>query len=229
MTPVVLAVTGLNKEARIAAGPGIAVVAGGGSRAALEARLTALDARQLRAVVSFGIAGALDPGIRVGDVVLATEIRTADESWHVPGSLLQAWRSRLGEADFAVVECPMTGIDAPLLTPAAKAAVWEQSGAGAVDMESHVAAAFATRHGLPFGAIRVVSDRADHVLPPIAGLAMRPDGSVDVVGVMRSLARSPGQIPALVATARDAAVAFRRLGRVRRLLGLGGGSLGLDL
>ena len=96
-------------------------------------------------------------------------------------------------------------------------------------MESHVAAAFAARHGLPFGAIRIVSDGADHVLPPAAGTAMRPDGSIDVFGVVRSLARDPGQIPALIATARDAAVAFRALGRVRGLLGLSGGLLGLDL
>ena len=32
-------------------------------------------------------------------------------------------------------------------------------------MESHVAAAFAAEHGLPFAALRVISDAADRALP----------------------------------------------------------------
>jgi adenosylhomocysteine nucleosidase len=229
MSAKVLVVCGLTKEARIAAGPGILAVAGGGSRAGLEAQLDRTDIAAIGAVVSFGIAGALAPGLRVGDVLVATEVRAPDARWTASASLRRRWIDRLQDTDLPLVECPIAGVDVPLLTPVAKRAVFAESGADGVDMESHVAAAFADRHRLPFGVIRVVSDRADHVLPPAAGAAMRPDGSVDVLGVMRSLARDPRQIPALVATARDAAVAFRTLGRVRGLLSLRGGLLGLDL
>ena len=229
MRPTVLAVTGLLKEAQIAAGPGVLAVSGGGSRAGLEGKLDAVDVSSLRAVVSFGIAGALDPGLRVGDVVLGTEIRGPHQHWLAAPELRAGWSNRLRGADMPLVECALAGVDAPLLTPAAKRVLLAESAAGAVDMESHVAAAFAVRHGLPFGAIRVISDRADHVLPPAAAIGMRPDGSVNVVGVIGSLSRDPRQLPALLATARDAAVAFQVLRRVGRLLAAGGGLLGLDL
>jgi hopanoid-associated phosphorylase len=229
MTPIILAVSGLTKEARMASGAGILAIRGGGNRDALERRLSEVDPGQIRAVISFGIAGALDPTLKVGDLILADAIQDGPE--RRPGSedLRNRWARHLRAAGTSYREMTIAGVDAPLLTPADKAELRTRSGAGAVDMESHVAAAFAARHALPFGAIRVISDRANHVLPPVAGTAMRPDGSVDVLGVVRSLARDPAQIPALIATARDAAVAFRALGRVRSLLDPSGGLLGLDL
>jgi hopanoid-associated phosphorylase len=192
-------------------------------------RLEAVNVTGVQAVVSFGIAGALDPRLRVGDVVLATEIIGDDGRIQASAELRRNWTDRLRGTTIPAVECAILGVDEPALTPAAKAGLHARSGAGAVDMESHLAAAFAARHGLPFGAIRVVSDRADHALPPAAGTAMRPDGSVDVLSVVGSLLRDPRQIPGLLATARNAAIAFRQLGRVRGLLRLRSGLLGLDL
>lgn len=229
MNRSVLVVSGLTKEARIASGPGTLAIAGGGSKHALEQRLSEIDPRQLGAVISFGIAGALDPSLKVGDLILADCVLDGADRLPASADLRDGWARHLRESGAAFHEMPIAGVDVPLLLPADKAALRASSRAGAVDMESHVAAAFAARHGLPFGAIRIVSDRADHVLPPAAGTAMRPDGSIDVFGVVRSLARDPGQIPALIATGRDAAVAFRALGRVRGLLRLSGGLLGLDL
>jgi hopanoid-associated phosphorylase len=225
----VLVVTGLNKEARIAAGPGITAIAGGGSPSGLRRRLDGTDPASLGAVVSFGIAGALDPTLRVGDLVLATAVLGSGGPHSASAPIREAWIRRLGAANIAHREGALAGVDAPLMGAADKTALRALTGAGAVDMESHIAAAFAARHGLPFAVLRVISDAAGHSLPHAAGAAMRPDGSVDVLGVLKSLAGDPSQIPALVATARDAAVAFRQLGRVRRLLDLGGGLVGLDL
>lgn len=213
-TPLVLVVTGLNREAGIAAGPGLLVVAGGGATDALPARLATIDPRTISAVVSFGIAGALDPALRVGDVVVPERVLAGDASWTCSTDLREAW---LGRVDARSGD--MVGVDAPVLDVAGKAALRLATGGIAIDMESHVAAACAARHGLPFAALRIVSDTADRALPQVAGRAMRPDGSVDVLGVLRGLARDPSQIGPLLATARDAAAAFRRLRGVRGLLG----------
>lgn len=213
-TPLILVVTGLNREAGIAAGPGLIVVAGGGATATLRARLATIDPRTISAVVSFGIAGALDPALRVGDVVVPERVLAGDASWTCSPDLREAWLARVDARSGYVA-----GVDAPVLDVAGKTALRLATGAMAVDMESHAAAAYAAMHGLPFAALRIVSDAAGRALPEVAGRAMRPDGSVDVLGVLRRLARDPSQIGPLLATARDAAVAFRRLSGVRGLLG----------
>ena len=223
----ILLVCGLNREARIASGPAIVTVAGGGCRATLEGRLRAVDPAGVSCVVSFGLAGAIDAGLAVGTVVVPEIVLDQGAaSYAVTPELRSAWLSRLDSAGLTVRQVMIVGVDAPVLARDEKAGLRRDSGGGAVDMESHVAGEFARRCGLPFGAVRVVSDAAGRTLPPLAGTAMRPDGSIDVAGVLRSLAREPGQIPALLTTARDAGRAFRVLRRVRGLLGP---RLGLDL
>lgn len=54
----ILAVAGLAREARIAAGPGVETIQAGGNPERLRAALDRRSPDDLRAVVSFGIAGA---------------------------------------------------------------------------------------------------------------------------------------------------------------------------
>ena len=97
-------------------------------------------------------------------------------------------------------------------------------------MESHVAARAAARHGLPFTALRVVTDPAGRALPHAASVGMRADGHVDLPAILASLARDPRQLPGLIRTGLDARSAFAALLRCRQLLGPGFGSdSGLDL
>ena len=216
----ILVVCGLRREAAIAAGPDVVALAGGGDRHALEGRLASLDPETIAAVISFGLAGALDPGLRVGAPVCPDLIVTQrSERLPVDGRLRRAWRAKLGSDDLSSKDSVIAGVDAPVLLAQAKARLAAETGAEAVDIESHIAAAYAARIGVAFGVLRVISDDAGRTLPPAAAIAMRPDGSIDLAGVALSLVREPGQIPALIATARDAAVAFRQLRRVRGLLG----------
>ncbi|HEV8408737.1 MAG TPA: phosphorylase, partial [Sphingomicrobium sp.] len=122
---------------------------------------------------------------------------------------------------------PVKGSDFPVGSIAAKAEA-RRSGMIAVDMESHIARRVAARHGLPCLVARVISDRADHELPPAALAGMNRNGGIAVGAVLASLARSPRQIPALVRTGRDAQSALRALGRLHHVL-RGGGVTGLDL
>ena len=70
-----LVITGLAQESKIAAGPGVShVVCSGSDPERLRGRLTRLDPTGLRAVISFGIAGGLDPSLHPGDVVVATAV-----------------------------------------------------------------------------------------------------------------------------------------------------------
>ena len=224
---ILLVVTGLLREARLAASNRTLTIAGGGVSARLEARLREIDPSSLAGVVSYGFAGAIDPALAVGDVVCPeTVVAPTGERFTADLSVQRTHVSALGADRVPVRLGAVLGVEAPVLGAAAKVSLAASHGAVAVDMESHVAASFAARHRLPFAALRAISDTTERDLPPVAGDAMRPDGSVDVLRVLTGLARSPGQLPGLIRTARDAGVAFRALRRVRGLLGPG---LGFDL
>src|SRR6266851_6695969 len=74
----VLIVTGLVQEARIAAGPGMIVICSSSYPQQLRALLATLDSSTFRGVISFGVAGGLDPSLKSGDVVVATEVFAGD-------------------------------------------------------------------------------------------------------------------------------------------------------
>jgi adenosylhomocysteine nucleosidase len=194
----VIAVCGLRSEAAaIRRGdPDIEVLAGGGDATRLERDLEALLATGPALVLSSGIAGGLDPALAVGAIVVDGDAGVVE---HVIAALPNAVRAAI------------TGQDTIAANPAGKAALRKATGAAAIDMESYIAARVAHRHGVPFAAIRVISDTAGEELPPAALVGMRPDGGVALGAVLASLARRPAQLPALIRTGRHAALAQRTL------------------
>lgn len=205
---------GLKREADlIRRGGACQIVAGGGDSSRLEAELDDMAEMFPAMILSSGIAGALDPALKVGDVVLDGD-----------AAVVEKLRAILPEATVGAV----AGRDVMTPSVAGKCALRAETGAVAVDMESHVAARVAARRGLPFAAVRVISDRADEALPPAAQIGMKPDGGVALGAVLASLARNPAQLPALIRTGRHAGLAFRTLGRVHDALGRSG-IFGLDL
>ncbi len=221
-----MVVCGLEAEARIARGPGVLVIAGGGDQSRL-ARDLAEVAPRARAVLSFGICGGLAPDRQPGDVIIAESVVTpAGERLTVDRRWADGLIGRLTGATLATV----AGAETPVITVEAKAALRARTSAAAVDMESYLAASAAA--GCPFAVLRVVSDPAGRALPHAAAVGMRPDGKVDLPAILRSLGRDPGQLPGLIRTGLDARRAFAALFRCRQLLGpefLGPGLAGLDL
>lgn len=221
-----LVATGLQRERRILAAPGLEVVASGGDAARLEAELER-RAAGARGIISLGIAGALAPALRPGDWVVATTVLEGSSGLETD----RAWTARLLAGLPGAVSGAVLGVDAMVAEAREKAARHRESGAVAVDMESHVAARVARRHSLPLAVARVVSDAAHRDLPPAARLGMRPDGGMDLPAVLRALLADPRQLPALVRTGLEAERAFRALLRGHRRLGpgLAGPGAGADL
>jgi hopanoid-associated phosphorylase len=209
----VLVVSGMAREAAIAAGPGVSAIAGGGER--LIRMIEAGIAGGAAGVLSFGIAGGLDPTLRSGSTVLATALVAGQDRWPADPAWQQGLAVRLPDA----IMGPLAGVDAPVLTIAAKSTLRAATGALAVDMESHIAARLAAAHGLPFAALRIVCDPADRAIPAAALAGLGDDGATDVAAVLRALLRDPRQLPALLRLAADARVAFISLGRCRKACG----------
>ncbi len=219
-----IAVTGLKAEARLAAGPRVHVISGGGDGARLRRELAEAAALRPCAIISFGVAGGLAPGLAPGAIFVARSVVAGDgEKVHADPVWSRALSATLGAplVDFA-------GVDEPVVDGAGKRALHLRTGAHVVDMESHIAARIAADRGIPFAALRVVADPAHRHLPHAALVAMRPDGAIAFGALTRSLLRDPGQIPQLIRTARDARAAFAALLRGRQMLagGFGFANLG---
>jgi hopanoid-associated phosphorylase len=227
---MIIAVTGMAREARLIAHPDLIPVVGGGDAALLEKRIETAIAKGGRKILSIGICGALCPELRVGDVVIASEIVTSKVIYPTSASWTRDLAVRIPNA---VVAC-MAGVDQAAPDRAGKSELRAATQAKAVDMESHVAARVAMAHGMPFAALRVVSDGAHRNLPHAAQIALHPSGGVDMPAVLRSVLRAPLQIVPLIRTAWEAEIAFAALLRCCGMLHAGFaranlGELALDM
>ena len=225
----ILIVTGLVQEARIAAGPGMTVICSSSDPQQLRALLTVFDPSTIRGVISFGVAGGLDPSLRSGDVVVATEVLAGDTRWLAGLSLNEELIASVALGSRRVVRGGLAGVEEVVVARDGKAALRSETGAAAVDMESHIAAAYAAEAGLPFAALRVISDPASRALPALARSALKPNGEIDLRKVLRGLARNPMSLRALVSTGIDFNRALRSLRGCRGFLLGGEGFVAADL
>ncbi|HTX48298.1 MAG TPA: hypothetical protein VME40_02800, partial [Caulobacteraceae bacterium] len=214
----ILAVVGMTREAKILGGA--PVVIGGGCATTLAATLQDELSRGVAGVISFGLCGALDPSLRVGDVVVGESVADPDDGFAADA----AWAHRLVQGvpgarlgTFARAERVVGSLDE-------KAELRRRTGASAVDLESYVVARLARWFGAPFAILRAVSDTADRTLPHAARVGLGADGRPAIGPVLASLRSNPWQIGSLIRTALEAEDAFHALEHARQALGprLGG-------
>jgi adenosylhomocysteine nucleosidase len=204
----------------------MAVICSSSDPRQLRALLTVFDPSTIRGVISFGVAGGLDPSLKSGDVVVATEVMAGDTRWLAGFALDDALIAKLtvGLGRRRVVRGGLAGVEDLVVAQAGKAALRMETGAAAVDMESHIAAAYAAEAQLPFTALRVISDPASRALPALARNAIKPNGDIDLRMILRGVARNPRTLRALVSTGIDFNRALRSLRGCRDLL-VGGNAL----
>lgn len=198
------AITGLRAEARIATHGGLAAQATGGVEAQVLAASQHLLAQGAEALVSFGIAGALAPGLAPGTLILPRAVIEEDGSRH---AVEEAWHARIEAALAAAVLRVETGdilgATEPAASAARKAALFAKTGALAVDLESHLVARAAARAGKPFLVLRAIADPAMRDLPEAAVNGLDATGAPALGRILKSVARHPAQIAALLRLAGD--------------------------
>jgi len=209
----VLAVVGMTREAKILTGA--VVVIGGGDLAGLTGRLEDELRGGVAGVVSFGLCGALDPALKVGDLVIGQSVADADDRFDADA----AWSARMAALLPDAKVGSFARAERPVASAAEKAELRQRTGAIAVDLESFPVARLAHWFGVPFAVIRAVSDAADRALPPAAQVGLGADGRPAIGPVFASLRSNPWQIGALIRTALEAEDGFHALERARQLLG----------
>jgi nucleoside phosphorylase len=251
---MILIATGMKREAKALARDGVTVVTAGTDAVRFEAELEAGVAAGARAILSMGLAGALAPRLDVGDWVVGTLSPTGMErrEWSVgagasrPKDRLQAsdlqasgdqqriarkdasrdWISRIAKILPGAVVGRIHADGAMVVTAAQKEQYHFSERALACDMESHIAAAVARRHGLPFAVARVISDNAQRSLPRAAQVAMSANGGIRIGAVLLAILSRPWQLPALIGVGLDAGRAMRSLVRGYHMLAGAGFVLG---
>ena len=157
------------------------------------------------ALLSFGLAGGLDPALRPGDLLVPHTVLAGGRRFPSDPALC----GLLGGSSPHV----LLGGERIVAEPGEKHVLWRTTGCAAVDLESAAVAEVATERNLPFAALRAVCDPADRAVPPAALAALDAGGSVTLGRVLVSLVHQPRQLAALLALARDAARARRSLVR----------------
>ena len=184
-------------------------VSGIGCAAAARAALGLIESGA-RALVSWGMAGGLDPSLAAGAVCLPSEVIGADGASFITAGY---WREPL--AALLAARLPVAGgklltSERAIDTVAAKQAAYRKTGAVAVDMESTAIAQMAVTHGLPFIAVRVIVDTAGDTVPR-AVVAASAAGQVQIGRLICGLLLSPTDIAPLVRLARRYRIANRSL------------------
>lgn len=186
------------------------VEVGGGRAEGAAAAARRLIEGGAAALISFGLAGGLDPALLPGMVLVPAAVLLDAERWDADDAL----RRRLGGAT------PETlyGGGEVVASAAAKAALFARTGAVAVDLESAAVAHAARRHGLPFAVLRAVCDGGARDLPRAALVALDGAGRIGGLRVAWAAASRPWELAALVRLGGDAARARHALvTRVREI------------
>ncbi|MBV8094068.1 MAG: hypothetical protein JO110_12775 [Acetobacteraceae bacterium] len=197
------AVVGLQAEARLLRRLPWKVEVGGGAPQGAARAARSLIAGGARALVSFGLAGGLDPALTPGTLIIPDAVLFEGVRFPADASLLR----ELGGSTRHL----LLGGTAVLTRRVEKTRAFERTGAHAIDLESGPVARVASERGLGFAALRAICDPASRDLPPLVAEALGADGGLDIARICRSLLARPGQLRSLVMLAADAMMARRTL------------------
>lgn len=278
-------VTGLKSEAKLLHGLKLACVSTGGQAREARRKIDRLIGEGATGLVSFGIAGALSPELKAGDLIVADVVANdIGEAWQTHQPWLEAllsaiepirnggrsddvphhaaarrseghaaaaplWSSGSEPPESAPSVAPVSsvtsavrpgpakdangagrgvrvgavlGLDRLLSSPREKAEAFARRGALAIDMESHHVARAAGERGLPFIAVRAISDRADEALPAVMASFVDAEGQTKMSAVLAALILGRVGLGALLHAGAASRRAHQALLRCRgALAGLG--------
>jgi nucleoside phosphorylase len=198
-------------------GPGRENAARAAEKLAANHRLTGL--------VSAGFAGALSPVLKIGDLVVDTEVprwrevaqasQAAQASMPAdvgrPGGLPHPELGRRGRLPHIHLGRIVT-VDHLIRSTGERQQLARETGALAVDMESEAVAAVAARLALPFAAIRAITDTADHDLVIDWDRCRRLDGTFRLASILARALSSRGGVAEILRFWYASRLASKNLG-----------------
>lgn len=181
---------------------------GAGAEPARHAAETLLKEGAERLLV-WGTAGALEPDLRPGALVIPDEVTDSDGGRYPLSGEWQA-RLRLGApSSVGVSTGALITVAAPVPDRHAKTALAQHADAVAADMETAVVARLAYERGVPFAALRAIVDPLEQALPLVVLHA--GSGRCLALEVALRLVGRPRDLPEVIALGRNMRAARRSL------------------
>jgi len=189
------------------------VLTGAGPKPAASAIARAITASpdQIDFCISSGLAGALRPQYRIGQVLAAREVRSGSIEPAERGDTLLSSEALLSFAS----ECGATPVErfhtaGRVIGKAAEKKYLGET-ADAVEMESYVILGEARRRGVPAIAVRAISDSADEEMPFDMTGIFTEEGRISMPLVLAQVAKHPQSISAVMKLGQSAKTAATEL------------------
>ena len=158
--------------------PVVLAIAGAGAENAFQAARNLAGAFSLRGLATMGFAGALASGLKPGDVILGDRVfdETTRERFECQSDLLPVRFIRRGS---------LLSVAGVVTSSARKLQLGKDWGALAADMESAGVARAAALAGLPFCAIKAITDSAEQSLSIDFNRCQSDDGGLSSWAVVK--------------------------------------------
>jgi hypothetical protein len=160
-------------------------------------RIPDLSGQAVAGIIMAGLAGALDPQLKVGDVVV-------DQSSTWRGSKINLKKVWFHHVDHVVT------------TPEEKNELFGQTGASVVEMENEPIKRAAKAYGIPFLGIRAISDTAGESINPKVLDFIDVYGKVRMGSLVGGVVRHPSLIKEMRRLSRSTQTALAALGKAIR-------------
>lgn len=177
--------------------PGVRIlITGMGRRNAERAIGTALETNAPQLVLTCGFAGGLKPGLATGTVLFSA-----------PGNAALA--ERLTHAE--IQPARFHHADRVAVTAAEKRALFQQTGADALEMESGFISDRCAAQKISCAIVRVILDRVEEDLPLDFNALMNEHQQMNYLRLAAAVVQSPGKISSLLKLQKQSRFAAERL------------------
>ena len=196
------------------------IESGIGAERAARATSILIDAVAPGMILNFGFAGAVLPGPKVGDVVMADRLLFFKERlfteepglhWDLSERLAALLEAACRGKDFRVQRGTFVTAGEIVAKQRLAGLMPEGTGYPVLEMETAAVARIAARAAIPLVALRAISDGAEEELGFTIGEITDHNMNISAVKLLRTIAGKPRIIPQLIRLARNSRIAGRNL------------------
>ena len=214
-------VTGIKKEAailqKIAHHAKSEIIWVGNKQGSAYTQANTLAKNGCEILISFGFAGALDPQLSAGDLVVPKSVGDAEGNIFTTNHKLHQKISYHFSHKFNVSSGISFGSETIIWNADEKKRLFNQYNTSIVDMESIGVARAATENDCYFLIVRSVSDTANQSLPKESLKSINLNNDIRILDVLKDLAKNLNELPSLLQLAQNSRKAHVCLRDVAKL------------